>query len=358
MTRSEYLTAIATLLQDISVEERKEAMKFYNDYFDEAGDENADQAIEDLGSPEEVARKIRESPGNNEFVKTPVEDITNTGLTYATANYATPVKKPFPVWGIVLIAIGALLILCLPIILAMRGVSKITRSYTVTRSISERADTDNYTDGIMASDVKDIKISIDFGEVSVVTDSNLETIYCSYEDVMFGEISEDIKGDTYDFKYDGEKSAYVSNIKGPEFTIYIPEDFECEDISISVGAGNLTLSGDIISKGVIDINVGAGNLEVSGWEAEDIKINCGCGNIEFEGKINSDFEAKLGAGNIEVELDGKEKDYDYYIDGALGNFSLNGRTSSGLVGSQKIKNDASKKIDIECALGDISIKTK
>ena len=358
MTRSEYLTAIATLLQDISVEERKEAMKFYNDYFDEAGDENADQAIEDLGSPEEVARKIRESLGNNEFVKTPVEDITNNGLTYATANYAAPTKKPFPVWGIVLIVVGALIILCLPIILAMKGASRIVNSYTVTRSFTERSDTDNYTDGVSADEVTDLKISVDYGEVSIVTDSNLETIYCSYEDVMFGEITEDIVGDTYEFKYDGEKSAYVSSIKTPEFTIYIPEDFQCEDISINVGAGNLSLSGDVVSSGKIDINVGAGNLEVTRWEVKDIQINCGCGNIEYDGKVNSEFEAKLGAGNIDLELDGDEKDFDYYIDGALGNFSINGRSSSGLVGSQKIKNGASKTVDIECALGDISIKTK
>ena len=357
MTRSEYLTAIATLLQDISVEERKEAMKFYNDYFDEAGDENADQAIEDLGSPEEVARKIRESLGNNEFVKTPVEEITNNGLTYATANYAAPAKKPFPVWGIVLIAVGALLILCLPIILAMRGASQVAHSFVVTRSQSERSDTDNYTDGISADEISSLKIQIDYGEVQVVTDNNLETIYCSYEDVMFGEISEDIKGNTYEFKYDGEKSAYVSKVRSPEFTIYVPEDIELDDISIDVGAGNLSLSGDVISNGKIYINVGAGNLEVKNWEVNDIQINCGCGNIEYDGEVNSEFEAKLGAGNIDLKLKGDEDDFDYYIDGALGNFSLNGRSSSGLVGSQKIKNNASKKIDIECALGDISIKT-
>ena len=358
MTRSEYLTAIATLLQDISVEERKEAMKFYNDYFDEAGDENADQAIEDLGSPEEVARKIRESLGNNEFVKTPVEEITNNGLTYATAAYEAPKKKSFPVWGIVLIAVGALLILCMPIVLSMRSIGRLTRSFG--SAVVERDITHNSTNGVSVSNekIENIKISIDYGEVKIVTDSGSDEIYCSYEDVKFGEISEDVKASTYVFEYDGNKSAYISHSKAPSFVICVPKDYEFEDITLEVGAGDVSLDGNVVSTGKAEINIGAGNLEVDDWKMSDIKINCGCGNIDFEGSVDRRFEAKLGAGNIDLKLDGKENEYDYYIDGALGNFDINGRSSSGLVGSQSIKNGASVTIDIECALGDISIKTK
>ena len=35
MNRVEYMTRLASMLQDIPVEERQEAMKYYNDYFDE-----------------------------------------------------------------------------------------------------------------------------------------------------------------------------------------------------------------------------------------------------------------------------------------------------------------------------------
>ena len=34
MNRIQFMTELAALLQDISVEERVEAMKYYNDYFD------------------------------------------------------------------------------------------------------------------------------------------------------------------------------------------------------------------------------------------------------------------------------------------------------------------------------------
>ena len=47
------------LLQDISENERGEALQYYNDYFDDAGAENEAQVIEELGSPEQVARTIK-----------------------------------------------------------------------------------------------------------------------------------------------------------------------------------------------------------------------------------------------------------------------------------------------------------
>ena len=40
MNRIEYMTKLASLLQDIPEVERRDAMKYYNDYFDEAGEEN------------------------------------------------------------------------------------------------------------------------------------------------------------------------------------------------------------------------------------------------------------------------------------------------------------------------------
>ena len=60
MNRVEFMTELASLLQDVPVEERREAMRYYNDYFDEAGKENEAQAISDLGSPVKVAEKIKE----------------------------------------------------------------------------------------------------------------------------------------------------------------------------------------------------------------------------------------------------------------------------------------------------------
>lgn len=59
MNRIEFMTRLAALLQDIPVIERQEAMKYYNDYFDDAGVENEQSVIEELESPEKLAATIK-----------------------------------------------------------------------------------------------------------------------------------------------------------------------------------------------------------------------------------------------------------------------------------------------------------
>ena len=59
MDRVGYIKKLEYLLQDISDEERKEAIEFYENYFDEAGKENEQKVIEELGEPEKVAAIIK-----------------------------------------------------------------------------------------------------------------------------------------------------------------------------------------------------------------------------------------------------------------------------------------------------------
>ena len=59
MKRKEYMERLEQLLLVLPDEEREEALQYYNDYFDDAGVENEDRVIRELGSPEEVAAKIR-----------------------------------------------------------------------------------------------------------------------------------------------------------------------------------------------------------------------------------------------------------------------------------------------------------
>ena len=59
MSRTEYMRELDALLQGISKEEREEALQYYNDYFDDAGRENEEKVIEELGSPAKLADTIR-----------------------------------------------------------------------------------------------------------------------------------------------------------------------------------------------------------------------------------------------------------------------------------------------------------
>lgn len=58
MTKQEFLQRLNRLLADVTPEEREEALRYYEEYFDDAGPENEQQVISDLGAPEKVAEQI------------------------------------------------------------------------------------------------------------------------------------------------------------------------------------------------------------------------------------------------------------------------------------------------------------
>lgn len=59
MKRKEFMERLEILLYDVQEDERAEALCFYNDYFDDAGEENEDEVIRELESPEKVVAMIK-----------------------------------------------------------------------------------------------------------------------------------------------------------------------------------------------------------------------------------------------------------------------------------------------------------
>ena len=69
MNRTEFLEQLERLLWDIPESERKAALEYYQDYFEDAGAENEGKVIRELGSPGKVAAIIR-------------ADLENEGIQY------------------------------------------------------------------------------------------------------------------------------------------------------------------------------------------------------------------------------------------------------------------------------------
>lgn len=59
MNRADFMNQLESLLTSIAPAEREEAIQYYNDYFDDAGEENEQEVIEALGNPARVAENIK-----------------------------------------------------------------------------------------------------------------------------------------------------------------------------------------------------------------------------------------------------------------------------------------------------------
>lgn len=65
MTKQEFLQRLEVQLADVTEEERAEAIRFYEEYFDEAGPEQEQKVLLELGSPDKVAAIIKANvPGS------------------------------------------------------------------------------------------------------------------------------------------------------------------------------------------------------------------------------------------------------------------------------------------------------
>ncbi|MBQ8596402.1 MAG: hypothetical protein IJ409_01305 [Lachnospiraceae bacterium] len=89
MSRWEFMRQLEELLSDISPSEREEALQYYNDYINDAGRENEAEALKSLGSPEQVARSVKEGLGESFGMG----EFTENGFTSGSAQSANPIVK-------------------------------------------------------------------------------------------------------------------------------------------------------------------------------------------------------------------------------------------------------------------------
>lgn len=78
MTKIEFLNRLEELLEDLPTDEREAAIRYYDDYFEDAGIENIDAVISELGSPEKIAANIK-SDLNHTWKDSEKEAFTETG---------------------------------------------------------------------------------------------------------------------------------------------------------------------------------------------------------------------------------------------------------------------------------------
>ncbi len=119
MNRVDFMRQLESLLQNISPTEREEALQYYNDYFNDAGEENEQAVIEALGNPAKVAENIKRDLygagyGDGVYQKAASSDravvqYQQPDLNRIPETQKQPEKTGVPTWAIVLLVIAAVL---------------------------------------------------------------------------------------------------------------------------------------------------------------------------------------------------------------------------------------------------------
>lgn len=138
MDRKQFINELRTKLVTLPYDEREKAISYYEEYFDDAGTENEDSVIYELGDVERIAQEIIEnstssssSVSANKFVvgdddshnsygsKNKENSSANSKVIYNHEEKPKKAKEKMGPVHIVLMVIGA--IVCFPIIMSFFG---------------------------------------------------------------------------------------------------------------------------------------------------------------------------------------------------------------------------------------------
>ena len=86
-----------------------------------------------------------------------------------------------------------------------------------------------------------------------------------------------------------------------------------------------------------------------------MSIEVGAGNCKILNATVDSINASCAVGNLSIELTGKETDYDYNVQCVAGNIKIGKQSFAGLAKEAEINNVTNKLIDLECAMGNITV---
>ena len=309
MTRTAFLAALEQLLAPLPEAERKDALSYYEDYLDAAGPENEARAIAELGSPEEVARKILDE-------QTPAD---------SSAAPASPARKPHSRWRMVLG--GGLAVLVLVCFFFQHSkatpVQPVEPASSAADSLAVPADTVPLT--IPADDLgestlqiplekldQELKLSLNYGSVTFVTDPSLTSDkYATFQFDNFphSPVLRTTGGDgrtTLTFEMP-ENWQVAEDAPEAMLTVTIPAD-ALTRLIISLETGDVRLAPMQLKTLTVALNNGslrAENLTVT----RDLLIELPAGKCMIDHLSIAEYASIAATYCIRLHLDGDPADY-------------------------------------------------
>lgn len=158
-----------------------------------------------------------------------------------------------------------------------------------------------------------------------------------------------------------------------EIVLYVPKGYSFEKVDVNLGAGLLELAdvaatemnlevgaGQILAERIqmhkCGIEVGMGEIILEEIEADTVDAEVGMGHLEVDGAVYGDINASCAMGAIELKLTGTAEEFNYTVEAAMGNVTIDGASYTGLAQDKIIGNHAGKNMNVECSMGDIQVE--
>lgn len=393
MTRQEYMQQLAALLAAMPEAERRDALDYYEEYFDAAGPEKEAQTIQELGSPQNVAEKIWEGTGAQFGTPMPDNSMPEQGSR----------RRKSPVW-IVLAVLAILIVVLLVFIGSFKIVTKyqysIAESATaeevppqettggaaenmdestdenietaITKESAKSESTNRLESSTMTLDAKQVQtmvLDLDCGEVAFVRSNAADEITLRFENFYSDWLERTLDEDSFKVRYKIPKGYISGSDPTPALSIALPEiELEQIELNLNLGSADLgtlkaksiqadlalgSLYADELQTGQLDATLALGSAELGTLQAECVTIENAQGDVTISRLVGaSQVQVTDQLGNITLTLGEKADGYSVQAAGGLGSITVSGAKQAS---PYSANSKAANAVILDAALGDITL---
>lgn len=393
MTRQEYMQQLAALLAAMPEAERRDALDYYEEYFDAAGPEKEAQTIQELGSPQNVAEKIWEGTGAQFGTPMPDNSMPEQGSR----------RRKSPVW-IVLVILAILIVVLLVFIGSFKIVTKyqygIAESATaeevptqeaaggttenmdestdentetaITKESAKSESTNRLENSTMTLDAKQAQtmvLDLDCGEVAFVRSNAADEITLRFENFYSDWLERTVDESGFSVRYKIPKGYISGSDPTPTLSIALPEiELEQIELNLNLGSADLgtlkaksiqadlalgSLYADELQTGQLDATLALGNAELGTVQAERVTIENAQGDVTISRLVGaSQVQVTDQLGNIALTLGEKTDSYSVQAACGLGSITVSGAKQAS---PYSANSKAANAVILDAALGDITL---
>lgn len=393
MTRQEYMQQLAALLAAMPEAERRDALDYYEEYFDAAGPEKEAQTIQELGSPQNVAEKIWEGTGAQFGTPMPDNSMPEQGSR----------RRKSPVW-IVLAILAILIVVLLVFIGSFKIVTKyqysIAESATaeevppqeaaggaaenmdestdentetaITKESAKSESTNRLESSTMTLDAKQAQtmvLDLDCGEVAFVRSNAADEITLRFENFYSDWLERTVDESSFSVRYKIPKGYISGSDPTPTLSIALPEiELEQIELNLNLGSADLgtlkaksiqadlalgNLYADELQTGQLDATLALGSAELGTVQAERVTIENAQGDVTISRLVGaSQVQVTDQLGNIALTLGEKADGYSVQAACGLGSITVSGAKQAS---PYSANSKAANAVILDAALGDITL---
>ena len=393
MTRQEYMQQLAALLAAMPEAERRDALDYYEEYFDAAGPEKEAQTIQELGSPRNVAEKIWEGTGAQSGTPMPDNSMPEQGSR----------RRKSPVW-IVLAILAILIVVLLVFIGSFKIVTKyqysIAESATaeevppqeatggatenmdestdentetaITKESAKSESTNRLESSTMTLDAKQVQtmvLDLDCGEVAFVRSNAADEITLRFENFYSDWLERTVDESGFSVRYKIPKGYISGSDPTPTLSIALPEiELEQIELNLNLGSADLgtlkaksiqadltlgSLYADELQTGQLDATLALGSAELGTVQAERVTIENAQGDVTISRLVGaSQVQVTDQLGNIALTLGEKADGYSVQAACGLGSITVSGAKQAS---PYSANSKAANAVILDAALGDITL---